>query len=241
MVIREDPLATFSLAGALDSRGRPKLSRGVMTALGLVIAAHLVVAIGLYYQHFVPMAPDRVPEAPTTIVKFFRFPPPAPPKQQTVAKTPPPLATHRVDNPITQDVSPIKAQDTPTKAVSDAGTTTTDVVKAPPQPAVQEAPKPHSIGNPNWLSRPSADLMAQYYPERALNAGIAGSAILQCSVTAKGQLTGCSVASETPPNAGFGSAAQKLSRYFRMSPKTEDGQPVEGGVVRIPLRFSPAS
>jgi protein TonB len=79
--------------------------------------------------------------------------------------------------------------------------------------------------------------MAQYYPERAQRLGVNGHAELACSVTASGNLTGCSVVSEDPSDQGFGTAAMKLSRLFKMRPMTRDGQPVGGGSVKIPLSF----
>ena len=66
---------------------------------------------------------------------------------------------------------------------------------------------------------------------------VSGRATISCTVNARGALDGCSIVSEDPADMGFGDAAMRMSKLFRMRPKTTDGQPVDGGTVRIPLRF----
>jgi protein TonB len=43
--------------------------------------------------------------------------------------------------------------------------------------------------------------------------------------------------SEDPADYGFGDAALKIAKTFKMKPQTKDGAPVDGGQVRIPIRW----
>ncbi len=103
----------------------------------------------------------------------------------------------------------------------------------PPQPP--EPPRPPAIVNPEWSRRPNAEDLARYYPEEAQRQEREGRATINCTVKANGTLEGCTIVSEDPPGLGFGDATLRASRLFKARPQTREGQPVDGGTVRIPL------
>ena len=79
--------------------------------------------------------------------------------------------------------------------------------------------------------------MLRFYPERAQRLEVEGEAMFECSVNAKGVLSPCRVVAEAPSGYGFGEAALNLAKLFRMKPISKEGAQVDGGLVRIPLRF----
>lgn len=147
--------------------------------------------------------------------------PPPPPPPPPDRPPPPPPPEQRVPPP---DLS---APPTPTPIPV--------AVDPPPAP-----PTPSVITNPTWLERPNARDFARYYPERALERGQEGRVNLTCLVAADGRIS-CTVTAEDPTGWGFGEAALRISRHFRMAPATRDGAPTSGGRVNVPIRFNVAS
>jgi len=96
---------------------------------------------------------------------------------------------------------------------------------------------PDVITEPDWIAKPGADDISRAYPLIPLAFGIGGKAIISCQVDAFGKLQACKVDAETPEGLGFGDAAVSMAPAFHLRPMSVNGKFVEGGEVRIPLRF----
>jgi len=223
-----------------NERKTPRFTRTTWIAVAIVAAGHVGVGAALYYQRFEMAMPVETPTTRPTIIELVR-PEPKPPEPLPAPAQP--QAPNTVVNelpapPATDDVVAVIQGETVAE-----GSTISMIEKSPEPlesaPAVTSPPRPPAvITSPSWIRQPSADQLMRAYPDRALRAEVGGLATVNCLVQPNGRVANCNLTSETPGGYGFGRAAEGLTRYFQISPRTVNGAAV-GSRVNIAIRFNP--
>jgi len=97
------------------------------------------------------------------------------------------------------------------------------------------------LTKPRWIVQINPDKVLALYPAIAADAGVRkGIGVADCLVAADGRLTDCKVARETPEAMGFGPAAVAIAGVMQMNPWTDEGRPVDGARIRLPINFTQA-
>ncbi|CAN7378953.1 energy transducer TonB [Phenylobacterium sp. LjRoot219] len=210
---------------------RPKRSKGFIVAITLAGIAHVALAAYLWKSRFEPKFQEYSDDVTDVALIKPQAPPPPPPP-------PPPPNTPPPPPPKLQPRPPVAMPNVPTIPPLPVPPVPQRVEEPkPPAPPPPEPPRASVITQPDWVRRPSAEDLERYYPERAQRMNVEGRASISCTVDARGTLQSCSVANESPSDAGFGEAALRMSRLFKMRPMTKDGSPVDGGKIVIPIAF----
>jgi protein TonB len=107
---------------------------------------------------------------------------------------------------------------------------------APTNPEPTTESRPAAPGTVVFTQRPTPRRISELYPQSALRRGVGGRVQLDCRVQFDLSLS-CTVASESPADAGFGRAALAASTSYRARSTLSDGASAVGAQTRIAVNF----
>ncbi len=102
--------------------------------------------------------------------------------------------------------------------------------------------KAHHIALPTWVVLPDPNQMARLYPEVAANRHITtGRGVAECTLDRAGAMTACQPAPGVDDSLGFATSAAQVAPVMRANLWTQEGGPIDGAVVEVPIRFNLAA
>jgi|GEM_PF-4499781 len=100
---------------------------------------------------------------------------------------------------------------------------------SPPEPVAED------VGELQWISKP--DIMQVSVIAMENNAYRTADVVLECTMR-RGWAKSCVVIEETPPGRNFKRVAIEVIKLYHAASKDSMGLPIEGRVVRFPIRFT---
>lgn len=99
--------------------------------------------------------------------------------------------------------------------------------------------KARKVSGPRWTTVLDASKVLALYPDKAADAGIkSGRGVADCAVAVGGKLVDCKPARAEPADLGFAEAAAAVAGVMQMNPWTDEGRPVDGARIRLPINFT---
>lgn len=194
------------------------------------IAALVHVGLGWYLisQNFLAPPVERASEGPIITVENYKIEKPVvTPDKPKPRQAPPPIHDAKPD-PTVKDPIPVTPQ-------PDGTQTKTPPVELPKtvvqQPTTTDASEKPSVITARWAKFPDADALASYYPQKAAEDEIEGSATVQCTVLDTSGRVSCVAVAETPARYGFGAATVRMVQD-RGRVDTSQGNAPVGSILR---------
>jgi TonB family protein len=95
------------------------------------------------------------------------------------------------------------------------------------------------LSQPQWLVGLDPDQAVKLFPTAAAAQGLrTGVGLTSCQVTATGSLTDCKPLPGKPDGLGFSEAAVVVAGVMKMNLWTEEGGPIDGATLVLPVRFN---
>ncbi len=97
----------------------------------------------------------------------------------------------------------------------------------------------HRVALPRWVVLPDPNQMVRLYPAEAASRNIVtGRGVAECSLDRAGAMTACHPAAGTDDPLGFSAAAAVVATVMRANLWTQEGGPIDGAVIDVPVRFN---
>lgn len=185
---------------------RRRLPPSFYIGVGIAVLIHAGLAWYLIQQTFsVPTEPPLA-EGPIIETPFYKPPPPKPVTEKTPQKTPTTISVHVPETPPLVNVGTVPLSPVTTSSSGDPVIVTTD----PGSGITSSSTSSSSYVKARWTRFPDGAALADYYPPRAAEDEVEGSATVQCTVMdTKGRVS-CVTTSETPKGYGFGKQTEKM-------------------------------